>query len=47
MYVGYHHGDVFVMVIVGVVPGVMVVGMLSFCWIGFPVVVVFVFKLVL
>ena len=37
----------FVLVVVGAVPVVMVVGLLSFCWIGFPVVVVLEFKLVL
>ena len=47
MYVGYHHGDVFVLFVVGVVPGVKVVGMSFFYCIDIPVVVVFVFKLVL
>ena len=46
MYVGHHHEDVFVLVVVGVVPVVFVVRLLSFCWIGFPV-VVFESKLVL
>ena len=45
MYVWYHHGDVFVLFLVGVVP-VVVVGLLSFCLVVFPV-VVFEFKLVL
>ena len=46
MYVGYNHGDVFMLFVVGVVP-VVVVGLLSFCLVGFPLVVVFAFKLVL
>ena len=47
MYVGYHNGDVFVFVVVGGGTGVVTVGVLYFCWISFPVVVVFVFKLML
>ena len=51
MYVGYHHGYVFCVVIVGGFTGVVVVGVLFFllwgCSVGFLLVVVFVFKLVL
>ena len=47
MHLGFHHGDVFVLVVVGVVPVVVLVGLLSFCQIAFPVVFVFEFKLVL
>ena len=39
MYVGYHHGDVSVFVVVGGDTGVVVVGVLFSCWVDFPVVV--------
>ena len=47
LYVWNHHGDVPLLAVGGGSIGVGVMGLLSVCWVGVPVVVVFVFKVVL